>query len=224
MTRSSCPACPCTIQLFLAMHICDRKTSRRVFRRISPCTCHMFPGASLLIKSLKFPSSLTGHPQGLLNSCFPPFYTAKSCAIRSMKKNWEYFLLEKCSRNASHYKHCFMNRCQEVLILLQLQHAITRRYPGQNRKLCSAAAHRGVVLPIPGSYPHLLTSSSNCCLCLLFNKGLTFAIGCWTVPLRLVLWDVKSYKPFYSIMPGCLGEMGHSFHDPLVISQEILLF
>lgn len=187
MTRSSCPACHFTIQLFLDMHICDREASRRVFRRIFPCMCHIFPGVSLLLKSLKSSPSLTGHLQGLLNSCFPPFYTANSCANRSMKKIWEYFLPERCSRNASHYKHCFMNRCQEVPILLQLQQVITRRYPGQNLKLSSAAAQRGAVLPIPGSDPHLLTSSSNCCFCLLFNKWLTFAIGCWTVPLRLVL-------------------------------------
>lgn len=177
------------------------KPKEGCFRSISPCTYHIFPGVSLLIKPQKSPPSLTWHHHGLLNTCIPPFDTANSCAIRSMKNIWEYFLLERCSRNASHYKHCLMNRCQEVLILLQHKQAITRRYPGQNPQLYSAAAQRGVILPIPGSDLHLLTSFSNCCFCLFFIKGPTFAIGCWTVPLWLVLREVKSYKPFHPILP-----------------------
>lgn len=102
-----------------------------------------------------------------------------------------------------------MNRCQEVLIFLQHQQAITRRYPRQNPQLYSVGAQRSVILPVPGSDPHLLTSSSSCCFCFFFIKGLTFAIGRWTVPLWLVLWEVKSHKPFHPILPGYLGKTCH---------------
>lgn len=188
------------------------KPQEGCFRRISPCTYHIFPGVSLLIKPQKSPPSLIWHHHGLLNSYIPPFDTANACAIRSMKNIWEYFLLERCSRNASHYKHCLMHRCQEGLILW-LQQVITRRYPGQNPQLCSAAAQRGVILPLPGSDPHLLTSSSNCCFCLFFIEGLTLAVGCWTVPVTQAKKAVKSYKPFHPILPGCLGERCHSSRD-----------
>lgn len=64
-------------------------------------------------KATKIPLNLTWQHHGLLNSCIPPFDTAKSCAIRSMKNTWEYLLLERCNRNASYYKHCLMNSARK---------------------------------------------------------------------------------------------------------------
>lgn len=146
------------------------KPQERCFRRISPCTSCVFPGVSLFIKPRKSPPSFTWQHHGLLNSCIPLFDTTSSCAIRSTKNILEYFLLERCSRNASHYKHSLKNRSLDVLILLQHRQAITRRYSGQNPQLYSAAAQSGVILPIPGSDPHLLTSTT--CFCFFFNKAL----------------------------------------------------
>lgn len=44
------------------------------------------------------------------------------------------------------------------------------------------------------------------------------------MPLQLVLREVKSYKPFHPILPGCLSETGHRFHDPMVTSRLTILF
>lgn len=91
------------------------KPQEGCFRRTSPCKYYLFPEVPPFIKPQKSPPNLTWHHYRLLNSCIPSFDTANSCAIRSMKNTWEYFLLERCNRNASHYKHYLMNSARKYL-------------------------------------------------------------------------------------------------------------
>lgn len=96
------------------MYICYGEATRRLF--YEDFSLYILPiswGTSFHKATKISPKSHMASPQ-IIDS-YPLFDTANSCAIRTIKNTWEYFLLERCNRNASHYKHRLMNSSQKYL-------------------------------------------------------------------------------------------------------------